>query len=265
MIYAALRAGKLIMSYYNEDVDIRIKADKTPVTDADIGASDIIISTLKKYFSDAAILCEETADECDENGVPTRLTADRVFIVDPLDGTRAFLNKTGQFAVSISYAEFHEGIAAVIYAPAYGKLYYAAKGHGAWRTSDVSGGHVPFTGERISASKRTDNLRVLIGNGKNDPYALSLIEYNSLRIAEVISVSSCIKGCMIAEGTADVHYKFADYTKEWDTSAEELICREAGALVTDAYGGELISNRADVRNMKGIRILNRIESALNLP
>jgi len=249
------------MGFYNGEYTSSLKNDDTPVTDADIAASDIIVSSICENYPEAAVLCEETAEDLDSDGQPVRLSSRRVFIVDPLDGTKAFLNKSGQFAVSISYVEDHVGTAAVILAPALGVTYYAAKGFGAWKTLESSG-HDPFSGERISVSDRTDNLVLLVSNTNDDVADLTSRGADMSKISRTVSLSSCLKGCMIAEGKADVHYKFASYTKEWDTSAEEIICREAGGVVTDAFGGELISNRRDHVNRRGIRLLNSRRSDL---
>lgn len=265
MIIASLSAGKVILEHYAKGFDSWSKEDSTPVTNADLEAADIIIRTLSKNCGDCAFLCEETAEALDDSGVPVRMSASRIFIIDPLDGTRSFINGTGQFAVSVSYVESHVAKAAVIYAPVCDKLYYAEHGKGAWRMSGKNFVGELFCGDKLHVSDRENDLILLVGNTDNDPILRKVIEYNSHRISKVIPVSSCIKGCMIAEGSADVHYKFASYTKEWDTSAEELICREAGGIVTDAKGAPLISNRPEIANLKGIRLLNREASALEMP
>lgn len=263
MLLAARRGGDEIMKRYRTDIDVRTKDDLTPVTDADIASSEVILATLSESYPEAYILCEETyvGDDYEE-----RLREAGVFIVDPLDGTRSFIAHRDSFAVSISYAVGHECIAGVIYAPAQKKLYYAARGRGAWRcVGDLTHLSTPFeevASEKIHVSDRTDSLIVLVSGTGDDVEQLQQKGARLESVARFVHVSSCLKGCMIAEGAADVHYKFSDYTKEWDTSAEELICREAGGIVSDAYGGELCSNRPDVVNRRGICMLNRAASAL---
>ena len=265
MFRAATEAGKIIMKYYNADFASWSKDDKSPVTEADLASSDVILKILRKNYPDFAILCEETVDELDSDGVPLRLKNRLCFIVDPLDGTRSFINHDDQFAVSIALALDHRNIAGVVLAPVSNKLYYAYDGHGSYRTDLLNvEKHMPFTGERLHVSDRREKLIAVQSRGK-DETAEHLLSANRDRIAEIVRLSSCLKGCLIAEGGADIHYRFAPYTKEWDTAAEEVICRCAGGTVTDAYGTELRANREDYVNSRGIRMLNCIDSALSLP
>lgn len=262
MMLAARRGGDEIMKRYRADIDVRIKDDRTPVTDADMASSEAIMSTLSESFPGAYILCEETYVSDD---FAARCTPNGVFIVDPLDGTRSFIAGRDTFAVSISYALGHESIAAVIFAPVSKKLYYAATGRGAWRCiCDTESIPEPFerSSERLHVSDRSESLIVLVSGTDDGVVHLRELGASLERVEKFIHVSSCLKGCMIAEGTADVHYKFAGYTKEWDTSGEELICREAGGVVTDAFGVKLKANREDIVNRRGIRLLNHESSAL---
>ncbi|MCI9449154.1 MAG: 3'(2'),5'-bisphosphate nucleotidase CysQ [Clostridiales bacterium] len=258
MIRAAEDAGHVIMKYYNGEFSIEKKEDGTPVTSADIAASGVILNILHAEYPDFAIMCEETDDDKE-----SRLSNDYCFIVDPLDGTKSFVKHTGEFAVSIAVAEHHEVVAGVIFIPTSGELYYAFKGEGAYKTILSEDSVNPFEDKRIHVSDRCNGLIAVQSSSSGDKLAEQIIEENSFRIADVLRVSSCIKGCMIADGRADIHYRFAGYTKEWDTAGEEIICREAGAIVTDAAGGTLTANREDVRNLRGIRIINRSESALD--
>lgn len=264
MILAAKRAAHEIMCRYRGNFNVREKDDRTPVSDADIAASNVITAVLHEHFPHAYILCEETYDVTDPYA--DRCSDDGVFIVDPLDGTRAFIEGRREFAVSIAYAVRHIGEAAVILAPALGKLYYAARGRGAWRIDNpCEDEFVPFDGkfsQRLAVSERSSKLILLIGNRDDEKALFERGEHAKSRVGNIVRVSSCLKGCMIAEGEADVHYKFAEYTKEWDTAAEELLCREAGGVVTDAYGGELYANREDIANRHGIRLLNKASSHL---
>lgn len=266
MIKAALEAGEIILSYYNSGFDTRLKEDKTPVTNADIAASEHILDVLMSNFSDFGFLCEESVDERDGDGKLIRLQKEYNFIVDPIDGTRSFVGHTDQFAVSIALEHSHEIVAGVIFSPVLKVLYYAVKGQGSYKNTVSSFTEtIPlFSGERLYASDREEDLVAVQSSSSNDPEAEALLRENSHRISKIIRLGSCLKGCLIAEGTADIHYRFATYTKEWDTAAEEIICREAGALFTDAYGGKLVANREDPVNRKGIRILNRAKSALTL-
>ncbi len=264
MSLAAQCGAREIMKRYRGEYTVRQKADLTPVSDADIASSEAITAVLRERYPCAYLLCEESYDG--ESHYRERCREDGVFIIDPLDGTRPFIEGRDEFAVSVAYAVQHVGEAAVILAPARGVLYYAARGHGAWRT-DVSDSEMqqPFDArfsQRLSVSARDSELVVLIGNRDDGAELFERSKTASRRVGRVQRMSSCLKGCMIAEGTADVHYKFAPYTKEWDTAGEELICREAGGCVTDALGGELYANREDIVNRRGICMLNKASSAL---
>ncbi len=260
VIKAALAGGAEIFSVWNEDKKSHsVKKDGTPVTKADISSSEVIVNILSSECPDIPILCEETAERKDKDGVPQRIKANRCFIVDPLDGTKEFISGNDEFAVSIAYAEGNSSVAGVIFAPVKNVLYYAASNLGAYRAT-VS----DFTickSVSIKASDRTNGLVALCSRGKDATADKLYVKYRE-RISELRSVGSCLKGCLIAEGTADIYYKFAPYTKEWDTAAEQIIAEEAGAIVTDVFGNKLNVNRADVSNSNGIRILNRFESAL---
>ena len=264
MLSASVGAGDIIMKYYNGRFSVKSMNDSTPVTDADIASSEYILSTLKASYPDFGYLSEESADEVDQNEVPIRLSKTHCFIIDPLDGTRSFVKHTGEFAVSIGLASDNEVVAGVVYAPVNRELYYALKGHGAYKVYVPDSCEIPepFDGKRIRVSSRTEDLIAVQSDKRSDLRAEEIIARNSDKISKVLRFGSCLKGCLIAEGKADIHYRYAAYTKEWDTAGEEIICRESGAMFTDVNGGKLIANREDYRNINGIRILNSPASEL---
>lgn len=262
MISAALSGGREIMPFWERrDFEKTTKKDNTPVTSADLASSAAICEILSSAYPEIPILCEEEDDIMDD-GVPVRIRCGRCFIVDPLDGTRPFIDHSDEFAVSIAYAEENHPEVGVIYAPAKGLLYYGARGLGAFKRKigeefDMSD---LFAGTPLKASKRTEELAALRSRTEDEAAQALYARLGGL-ISEIRCVNSCLKGCYIAEGAADIYCLFAPYTKEWDTAAEQIIAEEAGAVVTDAYGGRLSVNREDVRNKRGIMIVNRIESS----
>ena len=261
MCEAAYRASLKISEIYRGDYRVDYKSDSSPVTTADIASEGVILPLLKKNFPLCSILSEESADEDSAE----RLTNENgVFIVDPLDGTVEFVNRTGEFAVSIGFSEAHRVTAGVIAVPEKGLLYYAAEGMGAYRlTFDEYGCGFSFgDGERLHVADRCDGLIVAVSRSYKTAESDKLIEKNRERISEILTVGSCYKGCRIAEGSADVHYRFGAKTKEWDTAAMQCIVTEAGGIFTDLDGLEIKANRADYVNRNGFIMLNRRESAL---
>lgn len=264
-VTAALEAGREIMRIYEAGFGVEYKADASPVTEADRAADAIISARLRESFPHAAILSEETADVCGESGIPERLFHRLCFIVDPLDGTKEFTEHIDEFTVNIALAENHRAVLGVVYRPATGTLYTAARGMGAYKTADARDGWTPFDpAERIRVSDRTERLVVMDSRSHKEKAVEKLLSdpRNAARIAEVKAAGSSLKGCLIAEGIGDVHYRYTPYTKEWDTAAMQCICEEAGAVFTRSDGSPMLYNRTVTANERGFRILNRPESAL---
>jgi len=156
--------------------------------------------------------------------------------------------------------------AGVIAVPAKRLLYYAAEGHGSYKISfDELPENVFDPANRIHVSDRTDKLVITASRSHGDKQTEALLDLNADRIADTITAGSCLKGCLIAEGTADIHYRFGSFMKEWDTAAMQIICEEAGGIYTDGAGNKVPANRADPVNHGGFIILNHPESALKLP
>jgi len=220
-----------------------------PLTLADKKAHEIIAAELQARFPEYALLSEEGEDD------EKRLDNPYCFIVDPLDGTKEFIKKNGQFTVNIALAYMRESVMGVIYVPVSGKLYYAAKGYGAFRES--AEGEI----QRLSVSDNTDiaSLRVVMSSSHGCKEMDELIE--KYRFTNLVKVGSSLKGCMIAEGNADVYYRF-NPTMEWDTAAMQCIAEEAGALFRQMDGTPMYYNRQNSRNEKGFYVLNHIENLL---
>ncbi len=248
---AAVEAGKAIMEIYNftDPVKVEYKGDHSPLTAADKAANQIIVETLRSSFSQYALLSEEEKDN------KSRLGNAYCFVVDPLDGTKEFLKKNGQFTVNIALAYEHESVMGVIYVPATGDLYYAAKGHGAYKRD--SQGKV----EKLRVSDNMDpaSLRVVASNSHECAQMNELIE--KYHFKNLVKMGSSLKGCLIAENKADVYYRF-NPTMEWDTAAMQCIAEEAGAVFRQMDGSAMTYNREDSLNSKGFYVINRIENLL---
>ena len=261
MVKAGVEASRAISGIYRSEYKVEIKEDDSPVTSADLASEKIIIPTLMAEFPIMSVLSEESCDSDSEERLHNR---HGVFIIDPLDGTVEFVNRTGEFSVSIGYSLDHRAYAGVIAVPELGLVYYACEGHGAYKltfdeyTEDFTLG----CGTIIHVSDRTDNLRVTVSRTYKTPETDGLLERHKSRISEVLTVGSCLKGCRIAEGLAEVHYRYGDKTKEWDTAAMQCIVEEAGGLFINYDGTVPKLNRKDYYNRGGFIILNRAEARL---
>lgn len=261
MLDAGISAARKISEIYHGEYEIEYKSDASPVTSADLASESVILPMLRRNFPDCSVLSEESADE--DSSI--RLTNEcGVFIVDPLDGTADFVQRDGEFAVSIGFSQAHRVIAGVIAVPEQKVAYYALKGEGAYKIGfeEYDGGFAFGDGKRLHVSDRACGLHVAVSRTHVAVESDDLLERNRDRIAEVVKIGSCYKGCRIAEGILDVHYRYGDKTKEWDTAAMQVIVTEAGGIFTDLDGREIIANRADYVNRCGFIILNRAESAL---
>ena len=253
-ILASLKAGAAIMEVYSGDFGVEYKSDKSPLTVADKASDGIINKALKEKYPLFPVLSEESADD------RSRLLRDYCFIVDPLDGTKEFVKRNGEFTVNIGLSYKGMSVAGVVYAPANGLLYYAAHGIGSFAFDTSKGQLVPFDEDtRIHVSQRRDALVVMQSRSHSDEAHKSFLERNSAKIGSIISSGSSLKGCMIATGEADVYYRPGP-TMEWDTCAMQAVVEQAGGLLMQLDDSPLTYNRENSLNDKGFYILNSIEN-----
>ncbi len=227
MIDAALEAGEEIERFYDDGCETLEKADGSPVTEADNAAEEIILDHLRRAYPRIPILAEEEA-------AAGRIPAldGRFFCVDPLDGTRGFVDRTGEFTVNIALVEEGRPVAGVIYVPVTGVLYYGARGEGAFRAQE---------GEPEPIRTREPVPGRLTGIGSRNHAAPATAERNEqLGITDYLPSGSSLKFCMVAEGAADVYPRYGP-TSEWDTAAGQAILEAAGGRVMelDAAGNEV--------------------------
>ena len=244
----AIKVGKEILKIYETDYNVETKEDNSPLTLADMKANEIIVKSLKENFPDYAILSEESRDD------KSRLTNDFCFIVDPLDGTKEFIKRNGQFTVNIALAYKHKVVMGVIYVPVTQELYYASKGDGAYLETVES-----YEIQKIQATDKLEDLIVVGSKSHSSEKEAKLIEDHKELIKETISAGSSLKGCMVARGQADVYYRFG-YTCEWDTAAMQCIVEEAGGIFKQIDGTEMLYNRENNLNEKGFYVVNRKEN-----
>ncbi|MEA3053983.1 MAG: 3(2), 5-bisphosphate nucleotidase [Sphingomonadales bacterium] len=227
LIEAALAAGAEIERIYAEGCEAEAKADGSPVTIADRHAEAIILERLGAAFPDVPVLAEE---EAAAGRIPE--LGRRFFCVDPLDGTRGFVQRTGEFTVNIGLIDDGAPVAGVIYAPDGRLLYYGSRGEGAFRVGD---GRAP---EPIRPRPRPSAGLVAVGSRSHASHGTAEKSAH-LAIAEFVASSSSLKFCLVAEGTADVYPRHGT-TAEWDTAAGQAILEAAGGrvLALDETGAE---------------------------
>ena len=246
----AVKAGEAILEIYNRaDIEVEYKKDHSPLTIADKTANKLIVEALRNHFPTYAILSEEEKDD------KTRLSNDYCFVVDPLDGTKEFIKRNGQFTVNIALAYQHESVIGVIYVPVTKELYYGARGYGSFLQS--ADGCVRKLA--VSDNRDMSALRVVISNSHGCKQMDDLIE--KYQLTNLLKVGSSLKGCMIAEGKADVYYRF-NPTMEWDTAAMQCIAEEAGAIFRQMDDTVMYYNRENSLNEKGFYIISHAEVAL---
>ena len=249
----AQRAGVILMDIYGTDFDVAYKAEADPVTEADTKANAYIVAELEKAFPDDGVVAEETEDETDA------LKAGRCWYVDPLDGTKEFVARNGEFSVMLGLAIDGVATAGVVYEPENDKLYSGVVGYGA------------FLEERGERSE----LKV---SDVADPSQLKLVVSRSHRnraVAEVVarlgitremtSGSVGLKAGLIAEQKADFYVHISDRSSRWDACAPEAILKAAGGRFTDLAGDPYRYGGTDMRNRTGILACNAAAYEAVLP
>ncbi|MBP5694595.1 MAG: 3'(2'),5'-bisphosphate nucleotidase CysQ [Bacilli bacterium] len=251
MLKVAAEASENIMKYYENGFHAEMKEDNSPVTEADMTTDALIKERLHYLFPNYSFLTEESNDDL------KRLENDYVFIVDPVDGTKDFIAEDGEFTCNIALAYKHEVVAGVVAAPALGIMYYASKGHGAYKAK------IGEKGERIRVNDKIDNLTALISIFHFSQNESKLLERHANRIIRIEKRGSSLKACAIAEGKAEVSYRLNAGTKEWDTAAFQIIVEEAGGYVLELSTMKpLTYNRVDVHNRNGYIVVNNLENIL---
>jgi len=244
-VFAAREAGRIILGHYDAGgVVVETKPDHSPVTVADRQANDAIVDLLRATFPDDAILSEETPDD------RVRLGRSRVWIVDPLDGTRDFVSRTGDFCVHVALAVDGIPTVGVVHQPAADATFQAVRGRGA--VVDARGARTPL---RVSATARPEEVRVGVSRlnlGAELRHALAASGLDR----RAVSLGASVKLMAVARGALDAVVSFTTAEREWDTCAPEVIVREAGGSYTDLDGGALTYNQPDTTRPRGTLVSN---------
>lgn len=250
MIEAAQKSGDFIMDVYRKGFEVEIKSDDSPVTEADKGADAMIIDILHKAFPEYGFLTEETPDS------EERLSKEFVWIIDPLDGTKEFVNHRGEFATCIALCKGHDIVAGVVNCPAQNVLFYATENGGAYKLPRFG---IP---KEVHVNNKTEQITVLRSVSFFNELEQQLIDAHQDKIGFVFARGAAQKFCLVAEGLAEASFRINGATKEWDLAAGSLIIKEAGGIMVDHEGNPLKFNKPDVYFRKGYRFANRKENLL---
>ena len=221
VIQIAYQAGKVIMEVYDAGFAVEEKSDHTPVTEADLAANKVIVSSLKELTPHLPILTEETKP----TPYSERKNWPRYWLIDPLDGTREFIKRNGEFTVNIALIDGDKSVMGVVYAPVIGVLYYAAKGQGAFKQTSTNDPKPIHVNENCTG-------KTIVACGRSHPTEEIKAFLTNLGDHEILRVGSALKSCMVAEGKADLYPRLGP-TSEWDTAAAQCVVEEAGGAITD--------------------------------
>jgi 3'(2'), 5'-bisphosphate nucleotidase len=226
-------AGREIMRIYETAFDVTFKSDRSPLTEADLASQRVIGAALAALTPGIGMLGEESAPEAFER----RRQWPALWLVDPLDGTREFVKRNGEFTVNIALVQDGEPVLGVLYAPARQAAYAAARGTGAFRRN-ADGTRTPIRIQQTAPA----TLRVLASRSHGDAVLDRMLA--RLGAQERISIGSALKFGLLAQGSADLYVR-RGATSEWDTAAGQAIVQEAGGEVVDFAGRTLRYNARD--------------------
>lgn len=225
---AAWQAGQIAMAFYGRDPRVWMKAGDSPVTEADLAADRYLAATLSAARPDHGWLSEETTDTA------ARLGSRRLFIVDPIDGTRGFIRRDGEWCVSVAIVEDGQPVAGALARPTTGEIYLAARGRGAW----LGKTRLRVTaGEDIAAARFGGSPRIFASLGLAKAGIKPVINLSSLAL-RLAYVAAGALDCAIARENAH----------DWDLAAADLLVHEAGGLLTTVRGDRLVYNAAAPRH-----------------
>ncbi|MFT4089783.1 MAG: 3'(2'),5'-bisphosphate nucleotidase CysQ [Asticcacaulis sp.] len=227
----ALEAGAEIMRLYDNGFSVETKSDASPVTEADQAAEVIILKGLAALAPEIPVVAEE---EAAAGRLPD--IGQRFFLVDPLDGTKEFISRNGEFTVNIALIENAEPVAGVIYAPALGRIFWGARETGAF-TADVTNGQIENT-RPIHVRPSPENGLKAIGS-RSHGASETQDWLKAYQVSDFVSAGSSLKFCLLAAGEADIYPRLGR-TMEWDTAAGHAILNAAGGRMTNLDGSPFL-------------------------
>jgi 3'(2'), 5'-bisphosphate nucleotidase len=249
-IELARKAGRRILEIYETDFEVEQKFSKDnfsePVTIADKQSSEIIVAGLRDMFPNDGILSEEEKDN-----KLNRLSRERVWIIDPIDGTQGFVEKAGDFAVQIGLTTNGIAVLGVVFQPTIDRLYFAIKGEGCFLIDKDS------PEKKLQVSEKLDFREITLAVSRSHRSSrMSQLNDEFGFKGEFPHGSVGLKVGILAQQQADIYIHLSPRTKLWDTAAPQIILEEAGGKMTDLFGGEIRYDISDVQNHNGILASN---------
>lgn len=239
VVSIAIAAGQVIMAIYAkpDSIAVEYKDGGSPLTEADRSAHELIVRQLSLLGCQWPVLSEESA----EIAFDERAGWSHYWLVDPLDGTREFINRNGQFTVNIALIDHGEPVLGVVYVPASGRVYFAARGVGAFARVDGAAAQ-PI---RVADHMGDQPVRIVASRSHPDVRTAGFLE--KMGSHQLANTGSSLKFCLVAENSADVYPRFGP-TMEWDTAAAQCVVEAAGGIVCDFAGLPLAYNKKDLHN-----------------
>jgi len=241
LIGAIIQAGEKIQEIYDTDFEVNKKDDNSPITQADLESNKILRVVLEK--TGIPILSEEDVDD------KSRLASEKVWIVDPLDGTQDFVNRTGEFTVLVGLVENHVPVMGLVYLPIKKILYFAEKGMGAF-CYDLN------SWEKISVRKVEEIGSCLALVSRHHLSGKEKKILDRLGITNMATIGSTLKVMEISSGRGDIYLTTTNKMSQWDTCASWCVISEAGGKMTDVSGKELVYNTEFVKHENGLLVTN---------
>lgn len=240
----AIEAGKILLGYYDTDYQVQLKAGKEPVTIADKTSSNYILQAIQRKFPTDAIVSEE-------NALPTGLSTEkRIWVIDPMDGTKEFINHNGEFAVMIGLVQEGNPVLGVVYQPVTGMMCWGVQGEGAYMVQGQQRQRL-----QVSSESNLENLYVAASRSHLRPELEEI--YHQLGFQHIIQAGSLgLKCAMISRQLCHIYLNLSNLTGAWDTCAPEVILKEAGGRITNLFGYRLTYTFSHVRNRKGVLATN---------
>ncbi|MGI9498721.1 MAG: 3'(2'),5'-bisphosphate nucleotidase CysQ [Geminicoccaceae bacterium] len=240
IVTLADRAGLVIMEHYRGEVEVKTKADASPVTAADEAGEAIILEGLSRLAPDIPVVAEERVAAGDIPEIGADIGGGYFWLVDPLDGTKEFISKNGEFTVNIALIDGSGPLLGMVLAPAREKAWWGWRGHGAWMR-DAAGEAVPI---RVRSAPAT-GLTAVASRSHSDAETEKFLD--EVGATERISAGSSLKFCLVAEGRADIYPRFGP-TMEWDVAAGHAVLLAAGGRVTTLDDRPFLYRKPDFRN-----------------
>ena len=238
----SIRAGNEILSFYNKKIEIILKDDSSPLTKADLASNKLILNSLSALDANIPILSEESLVDWQ-----TRKKWNKYWLVDPLDGTKEFVKRNGEFTVNIALIENNKPILGVIFAPVKSALYFANKKYGSFKIITKVELNTLDEAKKISVSSQNNSPRVIGSRSHSNENFTSWVNAK-FPSANIIQVGSSLKFCLIAEGHAEIYPRFGP-TSEWDIAAGHIILNEAGGKISTFQDSEINYNiKEDILN-----------------